>query len=169
MSDHHTLVPAAITVLTSTPAVLRAMLAQLPDDVLTVADKDGWCARDVVAHLAARQRAAMIVRVNAVIEHPGGPIPEVPHGLMDVTPCRARPLGELFDEFEEGREDAVALLRGLAPEQLEVRGVHADIGEISIADLVHHSAFHDLVHIAQAARLAGEPLDARRGAMRAFR
>jgi hypothetical protein len=169
VSDRHALVPAAIDVLASAPAVLRAMIAPLPDELLSAAGAEGWCARDVVAHLAARQRAAIIDRVTSILEHPGAPIPEVPQRLMDVTPYRAHPLFELLEEFEEGRKDAVALLRGLSDEQLKLRGVHAGIGEISIADLIHHLAFHDLLHVAQAAQLAGEPLEALRGAMRAFR
>jgi hypothetical protein len=47
--------------------------------------------------------------------------------------------------------------------------VHSGVGEISIADVIHHVAYHDLIHIAQAARLASAPLEPLRGAMRPFR
>jgi len=43
------------------------------------------------------------------------------------------------------------------------------VGDLAIADIIHHVAYHDLVHVAQAARLAGEPLEQLRGAMRVFR
>jgi hypothetical protein len=165
----HALIPAAVDVLAATPAVMRELLAPLPDALVAAPGEGGWSARDVVAHLAARQQAAIVGRVSAVLERPGAPFPPVPESLMDVAPYRSRPLGELLAQFEEGRADAVALLRRLTPQQLEHGGIHAGVGEVTLAELIHHLAFHDLVHIAQAAQLALAPLDARRGAMRAFR
>jgi hypothetical protein len=72
-------------------------------------------------------------------------------------------------EFEEGRAEEIALVRRVTPEELSLRGVQSGIGEVSIADIIHHVAYHDLVHIAQAARLAAGPLEPLRGAMRVFR
>jgi hypothetical protein len=165
----HALIPAAIDVLAATPAVMRELLAPLPDALVAVPGDGGWSARDVVAHLAVRQQVAIVGRVRAVLERPGAPFPPVPESLMDVTPYRSRPLGELLAQFENGRAEAVALLRGLTPEQLERQGAHAGVGSVTLAELIHHLAFHDLLHIAQAAQLALGPLDVRRGAMRAFR
>jgi hypothetical protein len=167
--DWRMLIEAAIEVLASTPAVMRAMLAPLPDKLVAAQGEGGWSARDVVAHLSARQAHSITGRVRAIIERPGGAIPPVPDGLMDVTPFRAQPLAELLHDFDQGRANAVAVLREVRPEQLEVRGVLAGVGELSIADVIHHTAFHDLVHIAQAAQLAAGPLEPLRGAMRQFR
>jgi hypothetical protein len=164
-----TLVPAAIAVLASTPAAMRSMLVPLPVELVEAPGREGWSARDVVAHLAARQQPAIVGRITAIMEHPGGPIPDIPDNLMEVEPYRARPLADLFDEFAKGRAEAVAVAERVTPEQLAWRGVHSAVGEISIADVIHHVAYHDLVHVAQAARLAFEPLEPLRGAMRVFR
>jgi hypothetical protein len=145
------------------------MLAPLPDELVAAPGREGWSARDVVAHLSLRQRPAIIGRVSAILAKPDGPIPDVPQSLMDVDPMRARPLDDVLREFEEGRTEAVALVRSVTPEQLRWRGVHTGVGDLSIADIIHHVAYHDLVHIAQAARLAHAPLEPLRGAMRAFR
>ena len=169
MSDDHLLIPAAIAVLASTPSVMRAMLAPLPDELIAAPGPEGWCARDVVAHLAARQHAAIVGRISAVLERQGATMPDVPQSLMDVRPHRSRPLDELLREFEDGRVGAVALLRRVTPEQLSWRGVHSGLGELSIADVIHHLAYHDLMHVSQAADLALAPLEPLRGAMRQFR
>jgi hypothetical protein len=165
------LIEPAIAVLASTPDVMRAMLAPLPAELVAVPGREGWSARDVVAHLSLRQRPAIIGRVSAILANPGGPdpIPDVAQSLMDVAPLRSHPLGDVLREFDEGRAEAVALLRSVTPEQLRWRGIHTGVGEISVADIIHHVAYHDLVHIAQAARLAHAPLEPLRGAMRAFR
>jgi hypothetical protein len=169
MAADRMLIPSAIAVLASTPAAMRAMLAPLPADLVAAPGGEGWSARDVVAHLAARQRPAIMGRVSAVLAQPGAAIPDIPDNLMEVEPYRSRPLDDLFDAFAEGRAEAVALLESVTPEQLTWRGVHSEVGEISIADVIHHVAYHDLVHVAQAAKLAYGPLEPLRGAMRVFR
>jgi hypothetical protein len=169
MPSDRMLIQSAIAVLASTPSAMRAMLAPLPDDLVAAPGPEGWSARDVVAHLAARQQPAIVGRISAVLAQPGAAIPNVPDDLMEVEPYRARPLGDLFDEFAKGRAEAVALVERVTPEQLTWRGVHSSVGEISIADVIHHVAYHDLVHIAQAAKLAYGPLEPLRGAMRVFR
>jgi hypothetical protein len=88
---------------------------------------------------------------------------------MDVKPYRSRALAELLSDFERGRAEAVALLRALTPDQLALRGVHPGVGELTIAEVIHHVAFHDLLHVSQAAQLAMSPLEPLRGAMRVFR
>jgi hypothetical protein len=163
------LIEPAIAVLASTPGVMRAMLAPLPAELVAAPGPEGWCARDVVAHLTSRQGPAIVGRVRAILDNPGGAIPDVPHELMDPAPYRDRPLADVLDEFEHGRAEAVALLRSVTPEQVSWRGTHSGIGELSIADIFHHVAYHDLVHMAQAANLIGRPLEPLRGGMRPFR
>jgi hypothetical protein len=169
MPPESMLIPAAIAVLASTPAALRSMLAPLPTELVAAPGPEGWSARDVVAHLAARQQPAIAGRVSAILARPGAPIPDIPDDLMEVQPYRERTLADLFDEFARGRAEAVAALERVTAEQLAWRGVHSEVGEISIADIIHHVAYHDLVHVAQAARLACAPLEPLRGAMRVFR
>jgi len=165
----HPLIPGAIEVLASTPAVMRAMLAPLPASLIEQPGKGGWSARDVVAHLASRQSIAIAGRINAVLAQPGATMPGVPESLMDVAQYRSQPFAELLSEFEEGRAEAVALLRNVTPDQLDRRGLHHGVGELTIAEVIHHLAFHDLVHVSQAAQLALSPLEPLRGAMRVFR
>jgi hypothetical protein len=165
----HSLIPAAIEVVASTPAIMRTMLAPLPAALIEQPDRDGWSARDVVAHLTSRQGIAITGRIEAVLAQPGATMPEVPDSLMDVKPYRARPFDDLLTEFETGRAGAVALLRRLTPEQFDLRGIHHGVGELTIAEVIHHLAFHDLLHISQAAQLTLSPLEPLRGAMRIFR
>ena len=163
------LIEPAIAVLASTPEVMRSMLASLPDELVAAPDSDGWSARDVVGHHASRQEPAIVGRVRAILDRPGGPIPDVPASLMNREPFRARPFDVLLAEFAAGRAEAVALLDELTPEQMSWRGTHSGLGELSISEVIHHVAYHDLVHIAQAAHLAARPLEELRGGMRRFR
>jgi hypothetical protein len=163
------LIGEAIEVLATTPAVMRAMLAPLPEALVATPGGEGWSARDAVAHLLARQGPAISGRIDAILAAEGAAIPDIPDNLMELEPYRSRPLGDVLREFEEGRAEVVAPLRRITAEQALRRGVHSSVGELSIADIIHHVAYHDLVHVAQAAALAGAPLEPLRGAMRVFR
>jgi hypothetical protein len=169
VGSERSLIAESIAVLASTPGVMRSMLTPLPESLVAAAGGEGWSARDVVAHLLARQRPAIVGRIEVILAEDGAAIPDVPDHLMEVAPYRDRPLDDLLREFEEGRAPAVAMLVGITPEQLQRRGVHSGVGELTIADIIHHVAYHDLVHVAQAARLAAAPLEPLRGAMRVFR
>jgi hypothetical protein len=169
VSSQRSLVSGAIAVLASTPAVMRHLLISLPDELVAAPGREAWSARDVVAHLAARQRPAIIGRIEAILAVDGAAIPDIPDDLMEVAPYRTRPLDDLFREFEDGRARIIPQLRSITPDQFARRGVHSSVGELTIADIIHHVAYHDLVHLAQAAQLAAAPIEPLRGAMRVFR
>ena len=169
MDSSRALIAESIAVLASTPSVMRTMLTPLPESLVAAPGGEGWSARDAVAHLMARQHPAITGRIDAILAAEGASIPNIPDDLMEVQVHRERPLDDLLREFDGGRADIVAQLRRITPEQLPRRGVHSEVGELSIADIIHHVAYHDLVHIAQAAQLLGAPLEPLRGAMRVFR
>ena len=102
MESERSLIAPAIAVLASTPGIMRQLVASLPEELIAAPGGEGWSARDVVAHLAARQRPAIIGRIEAILAADGAAIPDIPDDLMEVVPYRPRPLGELLDEFECG-------------------------------------------------------------------
>ena len=75
------------------------------------------------------------------------------------------PFEKLLDAFDEKRNDNVALLRGLSSEQLARVADHAEAGEISVSDLAHYAAVHDLTHLRQIASMLRAQLAPRTGNM----
>jgi len=69
------LIEPAISVLVTTPAVMRAMLSPLPSALVVAPGPDGWYARDVVAHFTSRQEPAIAGGVRAILDDPGGTRP----------------------------------------------------------------------------------------------
>jgi hypothetical protein len=161
--------PAALEVLATTPAVLRAMLGRLPDATVSAPGAEGWSPKDVVAHLASIQRPAVIERIGALLSNEGATVPNVDEdGALAQSGLRGRPLEDVLEIFAELRAEAMTLLRSIEPAQLGQWGKHSVAGEISVADTIHHLAYHDLLHIAQVARLLYVPIERERGAMRMF-
>jgi len=161
--------PAALEVLATTPAVLRALLAKLPEATVSAAGAEGWSPKDVVAHLASIQRAAVIERIGALLSGDGAAVPNLDEdAALAQSGLRGRPAEDALAVFAELRAEAMVLLRSIEPARLGQRGKHSVAGEISVADIIHHCAYHDLLHIEQIARLLSVPIERERGAMRMF-
>ncbi len=162
------LIPGALTVLANTPAVFRALFEGQPEEMIERRGIEGWSAKDVLAHLISIQGQAIVERVRAIAENDLPALPDVDETItLERSGLRERRVSELNSMFMEERGKVVAYLKSLTPEQLRRRGVHSLAGEITAADAIHHMAYHDLLHIAQAADLLSEPIEHGRGAMRA--
>jgi hypothetical protein len=161
-----TLAPGTLAILAATPAVFDALFAAQPDEALDRPGDEGWSPNDVLAHLASIQRIALVVRVKTMLE---GNLPLLPdvdeHENLAAFGLRGRRAGELLGIFSEERAQAMLLFSSLQPEDLGRRGRHSLAGEITVADALHHMAYHDLLHVAQAADLLAGPIQGRRGAM----
>lgn len=163
------LTSGTLDVLAATPPILRAMLEHVPQECIETAGAEGWSPRDVVVHLASRQRPALIGRLTMIVEQDHPLLPDIPD---DAIPggysLRDQPFPAIMAEFEAVRTEAMKLVRSLSADQLARTARHETAGEVSAADIVHHIAYHDLVHIAQINALLRDPIDRARGAMRIF-
>lgn len=164
-----TLEPHALDVLAGTPAALRAMLGALPDHAVETPAGEGWSPRDVVAHRVSTEGAAFQERAHAIID---GDRPSIANydeeEQLERSGLRKRPLRELLDAFEGLRERSLSVLRSLSDADFAKLADHEVAGDISLADLVHHRAYHDTLHIAQVATMLQDRLDPLRGNMRTF-
>ena len=142
-----------------TPAVVRALLAGLPEDWVETPDVEGgWTPRDVVGHLISAERANWIPRVEHVFER-GATAPfESFDRFAHVERDRGVPLSTLVDRFAELRAANLDRLRRLVREEsdLDRRGLHPELGEVTLRQLLSAWTAHDLDHLAQVfAALAG--------------
>ena len=158
--------PLVLLTLERTPAVARAMLGGMPDEVVLAAGAEGWSPRDVVAHLLSIHYAANVQRIRWMLDADDPVVPDVDeHATLEASGMRAWPMARLLDEYAAARADAMQWLRALTAEQLARTGRHAIAGSITIADVMHHVAYHDLLHLGQITQLLYAPVEQRRGAM----
>lgn len=159
----------AISVLDRTPAVLRALLAGLPDPWVRGDEGPGtWCAFDVVGHLIDGEKADWIPRAGIIL----GSGPDRRFEPFDrfhhLTANRGVPLAVLLDRFAALRAENLAVLRGfkLTPEQLERTGEHPELGTVTLSQLLSTWVVHDLDHLAQIVRVLGKQYTAAVGPWR---
>lgn len=158
-------------VLGRTPRVMRALLGGLPDAWLGTPDRpeNGWTPRDAVGHLITGEQTDWIARTERILEHGT----EVPFDRFDrfahADRDRDVPLDQLIDRFEELRRRNLERLSELVTDSdLDRRGLHPSLGEVTLRELLATWAVHDLDHTAQIyAAMAGSH-DAEVGPWKAY-
>jgi uncharacterized damage-inducible protein DinB len=141
-----------------TPVVLRALLANLPHSWGDTPDTEGgWRPRDVVGHLISAELDNYLGRAQHILQHgtavPFEPFDRFAHVERDADAT----LDELIDRFERLRNDNLAeLARTVSEADLDRRGMHPALGEVTLRQLLSTWAVHDLDHTAQVfAAMAG--------------
>jgi len=142
-----------IAILERTPAVIAALLQDLPDDWTRVDEgPDTWSPRQVLGHLINGERTDWIPRARIILRQEKVRRFDPFDRFADInTP---RPLGELLKEFDRVRADNIATLRGwnLRESDLALTGQHPELGEVTMRQLLATWVVHDLSHIAQMTR-----------------
>jgi hypothetical protein len=144
--------------LARTPALLRTLLVGLPDSWTDTPDTaEGWRPRDVVGHLITGEQTDWIARTRRILdEGTSRPFDRFERFAM-LERDAGVPLDELVDRFGQLREANLAALRDLVTDaDLDKRGLHPSLGEVTLRELLATWAVHDLDHISQIyAGLAG--------------
>ena len=136
-----------------TPEVLRALLHDLPESWTDTTDvpAEGWRPRDVVGHLITGELTDWIERTQRILEHGTS----VPFDRFDRTAHVDRDVGasldDLVEHFAHLRAENLACLDGLVGDEadLDRRGLHPSLGEVTLRELLATWAVHDLDHTAQ--------------------
>ena len=161
--------PSVLRILETTPDVLGALLGGAPDAALTAPVDEGWSVRHVVAHVLDVETVIYTDRIQRMLREDGPFIRSIdPLARMNERGLLGRDVASLLRDLATGRPAAVAALRALTAEQLQRGGEHDEAGPITVSDLVHQWAYHDLMHLKQAASILQGPLVAGMGNTRKF-
>jgi hypothetical protein len=146
---------SARALLTRTPSVLQALLADLPETWLDAPEGPGaWSPRDVACHLADLERDGWLPRVRAILEHGADrPLPAIDRERFRERYAGAS-LEVVLDDFRRARESNLRELDGLALDDAALArvGRHPTLGEVRLSQLLSAWVVHDLTHLAQIAR-----------------
>lgn len=148
-------VDESLVLLSRTPAVLEALLRDLPEAWVTATEgPDTWSPYDVVGHLIHAEKADWMERLIVILEHG----PEKPFAAFDREAQFRQvrlPLGALLDEFRGLREGNLARLRALnlTEAQLGLQGTHPAFGVVTARQLLATWTAHDMAHLLQISRV----------------
>ena len=135
-----------------TPELLRALLVGLPEAWTDTTDvpQIGWRPKDVVGHLITGELTDWIERTQRILEHgtamPFDKFDRFAHDLRDTDAT----VEELVEHFARLRAENLARLDELVTDaDLDRRGLHPSLGEVTLRELLATWAVHDLDHVSQ--------------------
>jgi hypothetical protein len=147
---------ATIALLSRTPAVLDALLRDLPDTWTHSTEGAGtWSPFDVVGHLLHGERNDWIPRIRTILEHGESRPFERFDRFAQQQESEGKSLPQLLNEFAQARAQNLDQLSALnlRPADLARRGRHPSLGPVTLANLLSTWAAHDLTHLHQISRV----------------
>jgi len=127
----------------------------LPDAWTAATEGPGtWSPYDVVGHLIHAERTDWIPRAEHILRHGDAvPFPKFDREAMFAA-SQGRSLGELLDAFEALRRDSLRRLGplGLTDADLARRGLHPELGTVTLGQHLATWVAHDMSHLAQIVR-----------------
>ena len=142
-----------LALLESTPVILRCLMEDLSeDDVRWKPAADRFSIGEVLAHLSHSEGHCYRARLDRILEEECPEI-EPDDAQLHLELYRNSDPEDSFDHFEEQRETNLEFLRELPAEAGARVAYHREAGEITLEQMLHEWALHDLGHIRQIAEL----------------
>jgi hypothetical protein len=146
----------AFAILDRTPSVLRTLLEGLADEwVMNNEGPETFSPYDVIGHLVHGEKTDWAARTKIILEK-GTKVSFTPWDrFAQFSDSEGKTLEQLLDEFERLRKENMKWLRSLqmSATDLDKKGMHPGLGEVSLRNLLATWVVHDLTHIAQVTRV----------------
>jgi len=144
------------TVLTTTPAHWQSLTQALSPELLKQPPLAGeWSAHECLQHLVDAERWVFPVRVQAFLN--GQDFPAFDPDSQGTKPETSLPPAELAAEFARLRAESLKAVTPLTVADLPRRARHSELGPVTLDELLHEWAAHDLMHTVQAERALMQP------------
>ena len=154
-------------VLSATPARWTALTEAVAAELLTQPPAPGeWSAAQCLQHLLDTERAVFPVRVRCFLA--GQDFPAFDPDAQGTVAASALAPAAAAAEFARLRAETLRLLDTLTAADLPRRARHGELGPVTLAELLHEWAGHDLMHTVQAERALLQPFIAGSGPWRKY-
>lgn len=143
--------PHATSILARTPAVLDTLLSGLPTQWLHRNDGPGtWSAYDIVGHLVHAEATNWLPRIRMILADGTNRAFE-PFDREAMLSWQREPGEALTARLRLARQASLHELSslGLSSDDLGRRGSHAEMGQVTLGQVIAAWVAHDLTHLAQ--------------------
>jgi hypothetical protein len=139
-----------IEILLQTPETLQALLGNLSDDwVYASVGENTWNAFDIIGHYIHCEQTDWIPRAKIILAQGENVTFEPFDRFAHFEISKGKTFSELLETFSELRGQNLETLKSwnLTDEQLKLKGIHPELGEVTLEQLLATWAVHDLTHI----------------------
>ena len=154
---------AFLGLLEATPAILRGLMAELSDeDARWKPAEDRFSIAEVLSHLSHSEGHCYRPRVDRFLSEET-PTFEPDDAQMHLEVYKSADPEEDFAHFEDQRDTNLELLRSLPAEAGNRKALHRAAGEMTLSQMLHEWALHDLGTSAKSPSWCGRAVPGRRG------
>ena len=146
---------SASAILSATPARWASLTQAIPADLLALPPAPGeWSALECLQHLVDTEPVFQF-RVDAFLA--GRDFPGFDPDSQGTNPDAGRTPADLAAEYARLRAASLRALARLTPDDLGRQSTHQELGRVTMSEMVHEWAAHDLMHTVQAERSMMQP------------
>ena len=154
MSERKFDLEEAVAILERTPESLNALLRGLPETWLSATEEDeSWSPYDVIGHLIQGERTDWMARARHILSGEQRPFDPFDR-TAQFADSKGKSVDELLSTFATLRRQKLAELAAmkLTSRDMDRKGQHPDIGEVTLGQLLSTWLVHDMDHVSQIAR-----------------
>jgi DinB superfamily len=132
-------------------ATVEAEVSAMPRDVGQWRPAPGeWCANEVVGHLIEAERRGFAGRIRTIIASDRPRLEPWDQPAVAAARRDCERVGtDVVAELHVLRAESLDLISGLRPADLQRAGIHPEVGELRVADLLAEWVHHDRNHVKQ--------------------
>ena len=148
-----------IEILSQTPETVKSLLGNLSEEwTKNDENSEKWSPFDIVGHLIHGEETDWIPRAEIILAQGDNLTFESFDRFAQFENSKGKTLNDLLEEFARLRKENLEKLRGmnLTEEKLKLKGMHPELGEVTLEQLLATWAVHDLNHIKQIAAVLAE-------------
>jgi hypothetical protein len=142
----------ALEILAQTPGTVKSLLGNLSNEwTENASNSENWSPFDIVGHLIHGEETDWIPRAEIILARGDNPAFEPFDRFAQFERSKGKTLSELMETFAVLRAKNLDVLRemNLTEEKLQLTGIHPELGEVTLEQLMATWAVHDLNHIKQ--------------------
>lgn len=146
--------------------MLQALLSGLPDDwVMPNEGPETFSPYDVIGHLIHGEKTDWVVRAKMILEFGNTQTFERYDRFAQYEESKGKSLQKLLDELAVIRKENMIWFKSLnlTEDDLDRKGMHPVLGEVTLRNLLATWVVHDLTHIAQIARVMAKQYKSKMG------
>ncbi len=156
----------SIEILERTPTILESYLNDLSQDWIKKNEGENtWSPYDIIGHLVHGEKTDWIVRLKVILNDLDNKQFEPFDRFAQMSLDTKRPISELLKEFRDLREMNLNELKALqlVEKDFKRKGIHPELGEVSLTQLISTWVVHDMGHIAQISRVMAKQYESEVG------
>ncbi|RMG96080.1 MAG: DinB family protein [Chloroflexi bacterium] len=146
--------------LTRTRAELMAFIQQVDEATWqkeVYSEGDHWTMADILRHLVDAERGMTRLMIRIQEGHEGVP-PDFDQARWNrraIEKSRQKSIQELIEEMSENRQQLLAFIETIQPDDWQKKGRHASLRILSIEEICHLIADHEERHLRDMRQVAG--------------